>query len=231
MPQQKSHNSEDYIQYLYNEIDSLKQKLSESELQCKEYSDQLKDCKKECDSKEKFILFRESQLSEAEETINKLKEQIIVSSNKMSASGSGSTGPSGSRPRSRSRSQTRVEYISLDTLPTSQLFDKIHNNSEELQGYAAGTRRLQNVTVSRNLYNQITRALELIRERFDILEQQSTQDIADLRTENFNLTQSLEGIRAELDHTQNTAEELGNEIRELTNNYNTLRNDYNINKS
>ena len=147
MPQQKQ---EDYIQYLYNEIDSLKQKLSESELQCKEYSDQLKDCKKECDSKEKFILFRESQLSEAEETINKLKEQIIVSSNKMSASGSGSTGPSGSRPRprSRSRSQTRVEYISLDTLPTSQLFDKIHNNSEELFRYATGTKRLENVDIS-----------------------------------------------------------------------------------
>lgn len=220
MPQQKQ-STEDYIQYLYNEIDSLKQKLSESELQCKEYSSQLKDCKKECDSKEKFILFRESQLSEAEETINKLKEQILVLSNKMSASGStdpsgsGSTG--GARRRSRSRSQARGEYISLDTLPTDQLFDKVHNNSEELLQYATGTRRLENVHISRNLHEQIARALELIRERYDITEQESTQEIANLRTEIFNLNQSLEGAHEDVNHKDERIRQLEIQLNELGN--------------
>ena len=64
---------EEYIQYLYSVIDILKQKLHNSESQCKDYSSKLKHSEKICDEKEKFILFRESQLLEFEDTINKLK--------------------------------------------------------------------------------------------------------------------------------------------------------------
>ena len=65
---------EEYIQYLYSVIDILKQKLHDIESQCKEYSGKLRHSEKICNEKEEFILFRELQLSESEDTIYKLKE-------------------------------------------------------------------------------------------------------------------------------------------------------------
>src|SRR5581483_8840662 len=121
---------EEYIHYLYGVIDILKQKLCDAELQYKEYSGKLRQSEKESDLKEKFILFRESQLSELEDKIYELKERIKFLTSKMSAPGS----PSGSRPlpgsreRSRSRSRRRsvVEIISLDTLSNDRLLEEIN---------------------------------------------------------------------------------------------------------
>ena len=48
---------EEYIHYLYDVIDVLKQKLCDAELQYKEYSGKLRQSEKESDLKEKFILF------------------------------------------------------------------------------------------------------------------------------------------------------------------------------
>src|SRR5581483_11440098 len=100
---------EKYIQYLYNVIDVLKQKLCDAELQYKEYSSKLRQSEKESDLKEKFILFQESQLSELEDKVYKLKERIKFLTNKMSAPGSPSDSRPlpGSRKRSRSRSRSR----------------------------------------------------------------------------------------------------------------------------
>src|SRR5437868_11060847 len=83
--QDRQDRQEEYIHYLYDVIDILKQKLCNAELQYKEYSGKLRQSEKESDLKEKFILFRESQLSELEDEIYKLKERIKFLTSKMSA--------------------------------------------------------------------------------------------------------------------------------------------------
>src|SRR5579871_3339469 len=137
---------EEYIQYLYDVIDVLKQKLSDAELQYKEYSGKLRHSEKICNEKEEFILFRESQLSELEDEIYKLKERIKFLTSKMSAPGSPSSPSAGSRDRSRSRSRRRsiIENISLDTLSNDRLLEEINASADELHNYALGVRHAGN---------------------------------------------------------------------------------------
>jgi hypothetical protein len=76
MDNRKELNYEKYIQYLYGIIENLE---SQKELNIKELQslkNRLKNSEKLCDEKEKFILFRESQLLESENKINKLKHRI-----------------------------------------------------------------------------------------------------------------------------------------------------------
>ena len=169
---------EEYIHYLYGVIDIFKQKLCDAELQYKECSGKLRQSEKESDLKEKFILFRESQLSELEDKIYELKERIKFLTSKMSAPGSpsGSRPPLGSRERSRSRFRSRsrrrsvVEIISLDTLSNDRLLEEINTSADELHDYALGTKHAGNVTDLANLVERIMRASEIIHNRSDIFE-------------------------------------------------------------
>ena len=165
---------EEYIHYLYDVIDILKQKLCNAKIQYKEYSGKLRQSEKESDLKEKFILFWESQLSELEDEIYKLKERIKFLTSKISASGSpsGSRLLPGSRERSRSRSRRRsiVEIISLDTLSNDRLLEEINTSADELHDYALGTKHAGNVTDLSNLAERIMRASEIIHNRLDTLE-------------------------------------------------------------
>lgn len=189
---------EKYIQYLYSEIDVLKQKLNDSELQCKEYSSKLRNSEKICDEKEQFILFRESQLIESEDIIYKLKKQVSLLSHKMSTSRQQSRPSSRSSSRSDSRRRS-LENISLDTLPTPQLFYKISTDVEELLQYATGTERLQNIGVAQHLRDRIIRASELIGERYDLSREEMTDEIARLGTENYTLSELLQGVRRDIE--------------------------------
>src|SRR5437016_925910 len=72
---------EENIQYLYRIIEKLEAQLEYSKkekdsltLQISELQSQLRNSKETCDEKEKFILFRKSQLSKLEKTIYQLKQ-------------------------------------------------------------------------------------------------------------------------------------------------------------
>lgn len=224
---------EEYIQYLYSVIDILKQKLCDSESQCKEYSGKVRHSEKICDEKEKFILFQESQLSESEDAICKLKQRIaFLTNNKMSGEGSIP------RSRSRSRSQTRAELISLETLSTALLLDEINTNAEELFQYTMGEKPLQNMRVADHLKNRIARASELVEERYDSLEEKATRKIEEYKAENFRLNQSLLGALAELEDTeelenilkqsQDNSNEAEDNLRNLLAEFEILEGNYNI---
>src|SRR2546429_8740708 len=84
------------IQYLYNVIENLETQKEYNDktvhslrLQLSELQSRLKDSEKTCSEKEKFILFRESQLLELEDTIYRLKKQETSSTNSNMASSSG----------------------------------------------------------------------------------------------------------------------------------------------
>ena len=174
--QGRQDRQEEYIQYLYGVIDILKQKLCDAELQYKEYSSKLRQSEKESDLKEKFSLFRESQLSELEDEIYKLKERIKCLTSKM-ATPSGSRPPSRSPSRPLSRSPSRspsrrrlAELISLDTLSSDRLLEEINTSTDELHNYALGIKHAGNINDLSNLVERITRASEIIHNRSDTLE-------------------------------------------------------------
>ena len=185
---------EEYIQYLYSVIDILKQKLRDAETQCKEYSGKLRHSEKICDDKEKFILFRESQLLELEDTIDRLKRRIsFLSNRKMSA---------GSRreSRSRSRSQSRAELVSLDTTDNARLLEKVGTSVDELFQYATGERRLENVEKAQHLRDVIARASTLFVERHDAIEAETIDDVQKVLTENAELGEENLRLVGEVDH-------------------------------
>ena len=200
---------EEYIQYLYDVIDVLKQKLSDAELQYKEYSGKLRHSEKICNEKEEFILFRESQLSELEDEIYKLKERIKFLTSKMSAPGS----PSGLRDRSRSRDRSRltsrrrsVELISLDTLSNDRLLEEINASTDTLHNYVLGVEHAGNINDVTHLVERITRASEIIHNRSDTFErglattrETLLRQITDLEAKVFQLEESLEGAKAEIE--------------------------------
>lgn len=211
---------EEYIQYLYNVINILKQKLGSSELQCKDYANKLKHTETLCDEKEKFILYQEAQLTESLDTINKLKQRISeLSSKNMSAEGGEEMPdpdsddldesrepygrPSGSRRRSRSRSI--VELISLETLPNNQLLTEIKGSAEELQYFALGVRTPDNIDTVSNLRDRISTASDIIHSRLITSEEQA----AIAKEETLNRINHLQGA---LTRTEESLEGAQNEI-------------------
>ena len=209
---------EKYIQYLYKTIENLEsqnRRLQSPNDELAKSRKKLRNSEKLCDDKEKFILFQEGQLTESENTIYELKQQILLlSKNKMSA-----------RPRSRSRSQSRAEIISLETLPNDRLLEKINTNAEELLRFAMGDRRLQTVGEADHLKNQITRASEIIGERHDLLREETVREIEGYQAENFRLEESLQGAIAELVDTENVITELENNLEISERESNEFQND------
>jgi hypothetical protein len=195
-----------------DEIQSLRAQLAESHTQ-------LKNSEKLCDEKEKFILFRESQLLESEDTIYKLKQRIkTLSNSKMSEEGS--------RPRTRSRSQSRAEITSLATLSTDRLLDTVIYYSEELLRYVLGTERLLHMNIAEHAKDMITRASELIvdryvlfEERYNLLREEKTNEVAECQTEIYRLSEALRGAEIEINDTS----ELENIIDQKDAEFNALR--------
>ena len=118
---------EEDIQYLYSVIEKLEfqKKCDEKELhslraQLAESHTRLKNAEKLCDEKEKFILFRKSQLLESEDIIHELKQKISGLS------------------KQSDMARTREDIIPLDNLSNNQLVGEIQTHSENLYAYVQG---------------------------------------------------------------------------------------------
>jgi chromosome segregation ATPase len=205
---------EEDIQYLYNIIEKLELQKSHSEKELQSLKDQLaeshrrlKNSDRLCDEKEKFILFRESQLLESEDTIYKLKQRILTLSSKMSES----------RPRSRSRSLSRGDIISLETLSNTRLLEEIADSAEELYQQAIGAERLPNVGVAQHLKNRITRASELINTDASTqatIREELLHEIEDYKGTIHRLDESLQGAIVEITGKSILITELNAALRE-----------------
>ena len=122
-------------EYNKKEKDSLILRISELQ-------SQLRNSEEVCDEKEKFILFRESQLSELEKTIYQLKQPASTSHNKMS--------------------RTRTDLASLDTMTNAQRLEEIQANVERLYLYTVRSERLPDVGTAERLRERTNRAIVLI---------------------------------------------------------------------
>ena len=141
------------IQYLYNVIENLEiqkeydnKTVDSLKLQLSELQSRLKDSEETCSEKEKFILFRESQLLELEDTIYRLNKRTPPLPNSEMA-------------------RTRTDLASLDTMNNDQLLGEIQANSERLYGYSMGAERLPNLGVAENLRDRTARASVLVHNR------------------------------------------------------------------
>ena len=140
---------EEDIQYLYGIIEKLEVRSDYSKkekdsltLRISELQSQLRNSEETCNEKEKFILFRESQLSELEKTIYQLKQPASTSHNKMS--------------------RTRTDLASLDTMTNAQRLEEIQANVEQLYLYIVRSERLPDVGTAERLRERINRAIVLI---------------------------------------------------------------------
>src|SRR5881398_1005423 len=140
---------EEDIQYLYGIIEKLEVRSDYSKkekdfltLRISELQSQLRNSEETCNEKEKFILFRESQLSELEKNIYQLKQPASTSHNKMS--------------------RTRTDLASLDTMTNAQRLEEIQANVERLYLYTVRSERLPDVGTAERLRERINRAIVLI---------------------------------------------------------------------
>ena len=140
---------EEDIQYLYGIIEKLEVRSDYSKkekdsltLRISELQSQLRNSEETCNEKEKFILFRESQLSELEKNIYQLKQPASTSHNKMS--------------------RTRTDLASLDTMTNAQRLEEIQANVERLYLYTVRSERLPDVGTAERLRERTNRAIVLI---------------------------------------------------------------------
>ena len=140
---------EEEIQYLYGIIKKLeigadysKKEKDSLRLQLSESQSRLRDSEKACEEKEKFILFRESQLSELEKTIYQLKQSASSSYSEMS--------------------RTRTELAPLETMTNAQRLEEIQANVERLYLYTVRSERLPDVGTAERLRERTNRAIVLI---------------------------------------------------------------------
>lgn len=209
---------EEDIQYLYDVIRKLESHISCSDKELQTLREQLEESHKRlknserlCEEKEEFILFRESQLLESEDTIYKLKQRILAL-----VAERHSRRMSGSRTRSRSNSRSRADILSLETLANPLLLDEITGSVEELCTFAVGG-NLPNVRVAEHLRNRITRASELIyedAERLSAGREELIDEIAECREEIHRLNESVQGADIEVTESDARIEELENTLRE-----------------
>jgi len=189
------------IQYLYNVIENLETQkeyddktIHSLRLQLSELQSRFKDSEKTCSEKEKFILFRESQLLELEDTIYRLKKEISALSNSEMA-------------------RTRTDLASLSTMNSDQLLGEIQTNSERLYRYSVRAEGLPNLDVAQNLRDRIVRASDIVHRRLanEVKELNTALHnckeeggrlrtvIEESNTRIHHLTESLLGAKAEID--------------------------------
>ena len=210
---------EEDIQYLYGIIEKLEsqKKYDEKELhslraQLAESHTRLKNAEKLCDEKEKFILFRESQLLESEDIIHELKQKISGLSD---------------------MARTREGPIPLESLSNDQLLGEIQTHSENLYAYATG--RTPNVRTAQRSRDRIQEASGALNNRLtnhiaqrtaieerdrELIENNDNLLIenAQLRNENHMLEQSIEGLKVEAERNKDfNREKLADVMSELLN--------------
>ena len=134
---------EEYIQYLYSIIKKLESQKTHLDSELQSLKDQLTESYKQlrnserlCDEKEKFILFRESQLLESEDIIYKLKQRILALSSKMSASSSTIFGEAGCSSGTITELCSRIneDVAHIRSLSTSEEINKSLHNILVYQG-------------------------------------------------------------------------------------------------
>jgi len=140
------------IQYLYGVIEKFevrvdydKKEKDSLALQISELQNQLRDSEKACEEKEKFILFRESQLSELEKTIYQLKQHLQVESSSYNE-----------------MSRTRTDLTPLEAMTNAQRLEEIQANVERLYLYTVRSERLPDLGTAERLRERINRAIVLI---------------------------------------------------------------------
>ena len=209
---------EEDIQYLYNLIEKLesqkacdKKELHSLRVQLADSHTRLKNSERLCNEKEKFILFRESQLLESEDAIYRLKQQIVSLSTSEMA-------------------RARTDLISLETLGNDRLLEEIQNDAERLYLYAMGGERLPNIGTAQRLRDRTRRASELIhnslanelqqaRNALRACEHEGASLKAEIKireSENHRLEVSLEGASIEIKDNEHTIAVLHMEYDEIT---------------
>jgi chromosome segregation ATPase len=140
---------EEEIQYLYGIIEKFeigadcnKKEKDSLTLRISELQSQLRDSEKVCEKKEKFILFRESQLSELEKIIYQLKQSASSSYSEMS--------------------RTRTDLAPLETMTNTQRLEEIQANVERLYLFSVRSERLPDVGTAERLRERTNRAIVLI---------------------------------------------------------------------
>ena len=140
---------EEDIQYLYGIIEKIEVRVDYSKkekdsltLQISELQSQFRDSEKACEEKEKFILFRKSQLSELEKTIYQLKQPASSSYSEMS--------------------RTRTDLAPLETMTNTQRLEEIQANIERLYLYTVRSERLPDMGTAERLRERTNRAIVLI---------------------------------------------------------------------
>ena len=143
---------EEDIQYLYGIIEKFEVRADYSKkekdsltLQISELQSQLRDSEKACEEKEKFILFRESQLSELEKTIYQLKQHLQVESSSYNE-----------------MSRTRTDLTPLEAMTNAQRLEEIQANVERLYLYTVRSERLPDLGTAERLRERTNRAIALI---------------------------------------------------------------------
>ena len=201
---------EEDIQYLYSIIEKLESQKADSESELQSLKDQLaeshrrlRNSERLCDEKEKFILFRESQLLESEDTIYKLKQRILALSSKMSASSSSIFGQAGPGHRSSGTITELCSKINEDIARIRSLSD-----SEEIN------KSLQNILVYQGQISVFA----------DGLESDYAKSRIECKTRIENLEKAVKGYREELEiereenfHIKDISDERAQEITTLEN--------------
>jgi len=189
------------IQYLYDIIKNLETQqeydnktIHSLRLQLSELQSRFEDSEKTCSEKEKFILFRESQLLELEDTIYRLNNTETTPSNSEMASSSGTRPP-------------------LESVSNTDLLEEIRNGAEQLYMYSARGVKLPNLEVAQNLRDRIVRASDIVHRRLanEVKELNTALHnckeeggrlrtvIEESNTRIHHLTESLLGAKAEID--------------------------------
>jgi len=131
----------------------------------------------------------------------------------------------GSRSRSRSRSQSRTEITSLEILSADQLLDTVTHHTENLLRYALGTDRLPHMHIAEHARDMIARASELIverctsfKERYNLLREEKTREIAEYRTEIYKLNETRRGAETEINDLKDIINQKNAEFNALKDN-------------
>ena len=178
---------------------------------------QLRNSERLCDEKEKFILFRESQLLESEDIIYKLKQRILALSSKMSASSSTIFGEAGRSSGTITELCSRIneDVARIRSLSTSEEINKSLHNILVYQGqisvFANGLEvdHAKNQIECNTRIENLEKAVKRYREELEIEREEKfhIKDISDgradeittLENEIWQLKESLEGAKHDIE--------------------------------
>ena len=142
--------------------------------------------------------------------------------------------------RSRSRSQSRAGIVSLDTLDTARLIEKINISAGRLFQYAIGEERMESNEVGQHFRDVVARGLEIIKERNDSIEDESAEEVRKLLDENTELGEDIQKLldengelgrenvrlKAILDDVYAEMDDMGTELENIVDEKDTVFREY-----